>query len=154
MDAWRSAVIAEAETWLKTPWHHNARVRGAGVDCGQHIIGSYIGAGLVEHFETGAYPADWMLHQAQERYLEWVERYLDPVDAPLPGDVAAWRYGHCFSHGAIVVEWPLIIHAYRPEGMVVYGDATKGALAREHLKAGGSAPRAVRFFTIAGRLTP
>lgn len=152
MEAWRAAILAEAETWLLTPWHHKARVKGGGVDCGQYIIASYIGAKLVAHFETGDYPADWMLHRSEERYLGWVEKYLDPVDAPLPGDVVAWKYGHCFSHGAIVVEWPRILHAYRREGAVVWGDGTKGDLAREHLKGGGSAPRDVRFYSIAGRL--
>lgn len=152
MDTWRTAVLDEAKTWLGTRWHHNARVKGAGVDCGQFIIASYINAGLVPHFETGQYPPDWMLHQDGERYLGWVEQYLDPVEAPQPADVVAWRYGKCFSHGAIVVQWPLVIHAYRRERAVVYGDATKGDLSREHLPQGGSAPREVRFYSIAGRL--
>lgn len=152
MDAWRAAILREAESFLGTPWHHEARVKGAGVDCGQLIIACYIASGLVPHFETGSYPADWMLHRSEERYLGWVEQYLDPVDVPGPGDVAAWKYGHCFSHGAIVVEWPRILHAYRRERGVVWGDGTKGELAREHLKDGGSAPREVRFYSIAGRL--
>lgn len=152
MQPWRQAIVDEAMTWLRTPWMHAARVRGAGVDCGQLIIATYIGAGLVPHFETGPYPHDWMLHQEGERYLGWVEQYLDPVDTPQPGDVAAWRFGRCFSHGAIVVDWPFIIHAYRPERAVVYGDASKGPLARQHLPAGGSMARAVRFYSIAGRV--
>lgn len=152
MEAWRTAVIDEAKTWLRTPWHHAARIKGAGVDCGQFIIMTYINAGLVPPFETGDYPADWMLHQEGERYLGWVEKYLDRVDVPQPGDVAAWRFGKCFSHGAIVLDWPLVIHAYRRERAVSYGDATKGELSREHLASGGSAPREVRFYSIAGRL--
>lgn len=152
MDDWRKRVIDEAQTWLRTPWHHNARVKGSGVDCGQFIIACYINAGLVANFETGDYPADWMLHQSEERYLSWVEKYLDPIEVPLPGDVAAWRYGHCFSHGAIVVDWPTMIHAYRRERGVVWGDATKGDIAREHLSEGGSADRPVKFYTIAKRL--
>lgn len=152
MEAWRARIIEEAKTWLRTPWHHAARVKGSGVDCGQLIIGVYINAGLVEHFETGGYPADWMLHQSEERYLGWVEKYLDPVDVPQPGDVAAWRYGHCFSHGAIVVDWPTIIHAYRREKGVVWGDATQGDIGREHKPQGGSEERPVKFYTIAKRL--
>ncbi len=31
---------------------------------------------------------------------------------PLPGDVVLWRFGRCYSHGAIVIEWPTVIHAY------------------------------------------
>ena len=153
LHSWRAAVVAEAQTWLRTPHHHMGRVKGAGVDCGQSIAAAFIGAGLVPDFDTGQYTADWMQHHDEERYLEFVERYLDRIDGPpLPGDVAVWRFGKCFSHGAIVVDWPLVIHAYRPERMVVYGDASTGALAREHLKGGGSAARPVRFYSIAGRL--
>ena len=32
--------------------------------------------------------------------------------APRPGDFVLWRFGHTFSHGAIVVAWPTIVHAY------------------------------------------
>lgn len=31
----RAAVIAEAESWLSTPYHHEARIKGHGVDCAQ-----------------------------------------------------------------------------------------------------------------------
>ena len=31
--ALRAAVVTEAKTWIGTPFHHAARVRGAGVDC-------------------------------------------------------------------------------------------------------------------------
>lgn len=152
LEPWRASIVSAAESWLLTPWHHLARVKGAGVDCGQHLIMSYIEAGLVPHFETGDYPQDWMMNQDAERFLGWIEQYLDPVARPLPGDIAAWRYGKTFSHGAIVIEWPLIVHAYRREGNVCYGDATKGELARMHLSEGGSAPREVVFYSIAKRL--
>jgi cell wall-associated NlpC family hydrolase len=152
MDAWREALLAEGKTWLGTRWHHNARVKGAGVDCGHYIIGSYVGAGLVADFEVGSYPIDWAIHQEEERYLGWVEQYLDPVDVPLPGDVVVYRFGKCYSHGGIVVEWPLILHAYRRERAVVYGDGDRGVLGFEHLAEGGSAPRPRLFYSIAGRL--
>lgn len=152
MDAWREAVIAEAKTWLGTKWHHEARVKGSGVDCGQFILAAFEGAGLVPHIETGHYPADWMLHREEERYLAFVETHLDRVETPKPADVAVWQFGKCFSHGAIVVDWPVVIHAFRPERAVVWGDATKGQLARMHLPEGGSAPRPVRFYSIERRL--
>jgi cell wall-associated NlpC family hydrolase len=145
---WRARLIAEAHTWLHTPWHHAARVRGAGVDCGQLLIACYAGAGLIEPVDTGAYPMDWMLHRDEERYLSWVTRYLDEVDAPEPGDVAAWQVGRCFSHGAVVLQWPNILHAYRPAGGVCLGDATRGPLALQR----SGAARPVRFFSIAARL--
>ncbi len=138
----RAAVVAEAEKWLRTPWHHGARVLGAGVDCGQLLVAAYAGAGLVESFDTGPYPPDYMLHQSDELFLAMVQRWLVETDRPLPGDVAIWKYGRCYSHGAIIKAWPIVVHAYRPEGSVGYGDASKGKLA--------CLP--VRFFTGEGRL--
>lgn len=152
MEPWRARIIAAAEGWLRTPWHHNARVKGAGVDCGQLLIGVYADAGLVPAFSTGPYSIDHMLHSADERFLGFVTAHLDETQTPGPGDVAVWQYGQCFSHGAIVVDWPRIIHAHRPERMVVWGDGTAGALGRWHRPQGGSEPRPVRFFTIANRL--
>jgi len=152
LEPWRAAVIGEAQTWIGTRWHHAARVKGAGVDCGQFIIACYITAGVVPHFETGDYPADWMLHRSEERYLGWVERYLDRIERARPGDVAVWRYGRTFSHGAIVVEWPRILHAYRPERGVVWGDASAGPLAHARMVDGVMVPREVLFYSIAGRL--
>lgn len=152
IEPWRQRVIDSALLWLRTPHRHNTRVMGAGVDCGHHIIDSFVGAGLVPDVQTGVYAADWMLHNTEERYLGFVEQHLDRVAVPLPGDVAVWKFGLCFSHGAIVIAWPQIVHSYRPERGVVLGDATKGLLAREHIEGGGSRPREVRYYSIAGRL--
>lgn len=138
MDAWRTMVVAEAETWLRTPWHHRARVKGAGVDCAQYLVGVYAGAGQIAEFDTGEYPEDWMLHQEEELFLPWIERYMDQVDEPGAGDLVLWRFGRRFSHAAIVVEWPRIIHAYRKEGAVVWGDGSVPELMR----------RARRFYTL------
>ena len=36
--AQRLAVVAEAESWLGTPYHHEARIKGHGVDCVEHQV--------------------------------------------------------------------------------------------------------------------
>ncbi|MBI3223046.1 MAG: hypothetical protein HYZ46_08335 [Nitrosomonadales bacterium] len=128
-DAQRARVIEAAQGWLNTPYHHKARVKGAGVDCAQLLIGVYAEAGLIDPFDTGDYPMDWMLHREEERFLLWLEHYCDVVASPLPGDIAIWRYGRTFSHGAIVTDWPTIIHAWRPAGRVVIGSADEEELA-------------------------
>lgn len=130
----RQAVLAIARTWLKTPWHHRARVKGAGVDCAQILIAVYAEAGLVEEFDTGDYPPDWMMHRSQERFLEFVRQYADQVEAPLPGDLALYFVGRCFSHGAIVTAWPEIIHASNRDRMVCYADGTQGWLAAREVQ--------------------
>lgn len=134
MNPKRQAVLDIARTWLKTPWHHRARVKGAGVDCAQLLIGVYAEAWLVEEFDTGDYPPDWMMHRSQERFLEFVKQYCDPVDAPLPGDLALYFVGRCFSHGAIVTEWPEIIHASNRDRMVCLADGTQGWLAEREVQ--------------------
>jgi cell wall-associated NlpC family hydrolase len=123
-----NTVVIEALTWLNTPYHHQGRVKGAGTDCAMILCEVYEACGLVPHIDPRPYPPDWHLHRSEERYLRWIEDYADKVDEPLPGDVALYQFGRTISHGAIVVEWPTIIHAYRGEG-VVLADGTQGALA-------------------------
>ena len=64
---------------------------------------------------------DWHLHRSAERYLGWVTRYCKKVERaePLPGDIVVYRYGRCISHGALVIGWPEIIHAYLGLGVVL-----------------------------------
>ena len=38
---------------------------------------------------------------------------------PRPGDFAIWLMGRSYSHGAIVAQWPVIIHAFARMGAVV-----------------------------------
>lgn len=120
----RAAIVAEARTWLRTPYHHRARVKGAGVDCAMLLAEVYERVGLIPHVSPLPYPMDWHLHRGEERYLKWVEQYAGSVSQPLPGDIALWRFGRCFSHGAIVVEWPMVIHAIRSERQVSLADAS------------------------------
>ena len=53
---------------------------------------------------------------------------------PQPGDVSVYRVGRCFSHGAIVTEWPFIIHAFRDERAVVITRFDVGRLASKTYK--------------------
>lgn len=126
----QQSVIESARGWLRTPWHHRARIKGAGVDCAQLLIAVYSEAGLIDEFDTGDYPPDWMLHREEERFLSFVTRYADPVDTPEPGDVVIYLVGRCFAHGGIVVAWPEIIHASNRDRKVCLADGTQGWLAR------------------------
>ncbi len=125
----RAAIVAEAATWLRTPYHHQAGVKGAGCDCAFLLIRVFAACGLVPEVDPRPYPPDWHLHRDEERYLGWIRRYAGRIETPLPGDVALWRFGRTVSHAGIVVEWPTIIHAYRGEG-VVLEDAARGRLAK------------------------
>lgn len=133
----RRAVVAEAREWIGTAFHHEARIKGAGVDCLMMLAEVYERAEVVGHIAVPHYPADWHMHREAERYMEGLLTYAREIPAPpLPGDIALFKFGRVFSHGAIVVEWPRLIHAYWAIG-VVWGDATLHPLKG----------REVRFFT-------
>ena len=135
-DPRRAAVVDEAITWLRTPYHHMGRVKGAGTDCLMLLAEVYEACGVVPHVEVAFYPPDWNLHRDAERYLEGLLLYAREIAGlPRPGDVALWRFGRCFAHGAIVIQWPRVIHAWVNAG-VVYADGDQGKLAG----------RPVRFF--------
>ena len=132
----RATVVLEAQGWIGTPFHHAARVKGAGVDCLMLLAEVYQRAGVAGRIEPPFYVPDWHLHRDAERYMEGLLQYARPVDAPDPGDIALFRFGRTFSHGAVVTCWPRLIHAYWNIG-VVWGDATLHPLKE----------RQVRFFT-------
>ena len=120
----RTAVVEEARSWLRTPYHHQGRIKGVGVDCAMLLCDVYHQVGLIPYIDPRPYPVDWNQHRSTERYLEWVEQYARPVSAPQPGDIAVWRFGRCFAHGAIVVEWPTVIHAVLRERSCTTSDAS------------------------------
>lgn len=136
MDPLRSAVIAEAELWVGTPYHHMGRLRGVGCDCLTLLAEIYSRSGVIPQIDIPYYPPDWHLHRGVERYVDGLLDHAHVIDAPSPGDVALFRFGRCFSHGAIVTGWPQLIHAWHAGG-VIRGDATQPLLAR----------REVRFFS-------
>jgi cell wall-associated NlpC family hydrolase len=123
--ALRRAVIDEAMTWLKTPFHHRQCVKGAGTDCANFPKAVYAAIGLIPAIEIEEYPHDWHMHKDKERYLGWVLKFAKILRSGpyLPADFVVWRFGRVFSHGAIVVRWPQIIHAWRHAGMVMLDDA-------------------------------
>ena len=129
----RQAVVEEAKTWLRTPYHHMAQVKGAGVDCVTFLTAVYRIVGLVPEIAIEYYPQHWHLHRGDELYLGGLEKYARLVEEPTVGNIVIYKFGRCFSHGGIVLDWPMIIHAYASAGMVTYGEGDLGELAgREH----------------------
>lgn len=111
-DEERRKVVEETKTWLGTPYISNGAVKGAGVDCGMLLVKVFSDVGLIEPFDPRPYPAQWALHQSAERYLTLIQSYSrEIVGPPLPGDVVLFQFGKCWAHGAIVINWPEIIHA-------------------------------------------
>lgn len=127
VDVRRLALVEAARGWLLTPWHHAARVRGVGVDCAQLVNAVYhaaLGTPLVEV----EYSPDQYLHHGREALLECLDTFARPVPAAQPGDVVVYRFGRAMSHAGIIVDWPQIIHASRPDRMVLLADGEGGHL--------------------------
>ena len=124
----RAAIVAEARSWLDTPYHHNARVKGVGVDCAQLPAAIYHTVGLIPHLEP-EYSPQWMMHRDAEKYLEWVRPYAREItrEELKPGDMVMWKFGRTYSHSAIVIEVPTIIHAVNMAGRVEFGDIERDA---------------------------
>jgi NlpC/P60 family putative phage cell wall peptidase len=115
---WRARVVTEARTWVGTRYHHQADVRGHGVDCAMLLVRVYCDLGLAPPFDPRPYSPQWYLHHTEEKYLGWIERYCHRVAEAAPGDIAMYRFGRAAAHGAIVVDELYMIHAYEPEGCV------------------------------------
>ncbi len=148
----RALVVDEARAWLRTPYHHMGRVKGAGVDCATLLAECYARAGLIPSLDIPFYPLDWHLHRDAERYLGFVLDHATEIDKlPQPGDVALWRFGRCFAHGAIVVDWPLVIHAHAGRGCVLE-DVSKANWLTQLGRGGGTRP--VKFFTLKRWVVP
>ncbi len=68
------------------------------------------------------------MHQMGQRYLEHVLSVCNEAEEPQSGNLVLYHFGKCISQGAIVVEWPNIIHSCI-HLVVILQDGTKGSLA-------------------------
>lgn len=135
----RARVVAEAMSWIGTPYRHRQCVKGrdGGVDCARILAAVYADAGVIDPVDLGAYPTQWHLHHDRELYLEWLQRVgarpLASDEMPLPGDVGVWKFGLTHSHGGIVVEGgadPVVVHSYiKARRGVTLGRASEAPLA-------------------------
>lgn len=115
----REAIMAEAKTWLGTPYHHLAGVKGAGVDCAMLLVEVHKAVGLLPaDFDPRPYAPQWFLHRDEEKFVAHLLSCSKRTTDPQPGDVALYRFGRTAAHGAILLEDDLLIHAYRPSRRV------------------------------------
>lgn len=118
--AQREAVVAEATTWLHTPYHPHGRLKHVGVDCAQILLAIYPALGLGTEVDPGNYAQDWHMNRNEEQYIRWLETAgAVRTSDPQPGDIALFRFGRCFSHGAILVGERNAIHAYVRRGVIL-----------------------------------
>lgn len=133
-DQERASIVAEARTWLATPFAHKARIKGrkGGVDCGQIVAGCFENTGLVPVIETKPYQFQHHLHSSSEDWIAEVTKYAHEIEElnAREGDIVLYKCGRTFSHGGILIErWPgLIIHSRMGCGVEYAHGATNGFL--------------------------
>jgi len=132
----RNNIVRAAKEWLGTPYHHHARVKRAGADCAMFPLAVYQESGVLpREYTPPQYSVQWHLHRSEELYLNEIEKFVVAINTPpRPADFVVFRFGRTYSHGAIVVDWPIVIHAYIPHG-VLLSDALRDGelLGREYI---------------------
>jgi len=126
----RRAFLAEARSWLGTPFRDQGDVKGKNgcVDCAMLLVRSAAAGGLIDPaFDPRPYPPQWHLHREEERFLNVIDAIIAARGRgaekaggtpAVPGDVIVYRVGRCFSHGGIIIENNQVLHAYYKTGHV------------------------------------
>jgi NlpC/P60 family putative phage cell wall peptidase len=116
-------VIAEALSWLGTPYRHQGDRKGVGCDCLGLVRGVWHAVYGEDAEHPGSYSPGWVGQGAGEQLLDSLRRHF--LEKPLadagPGDVLAfrWRPHLPVRHLGIQVEPDAIVHAYEGAGAVV-----------------------------------
>lgn len=119
-------VVAEALSWVGTPYRHQASRKGAGTDCLGLLLGMWRAIYGAEPETVPAYSADWSEPQGREDLLDAAQRHLTakPLAAAAAGDVLLFRMrrGAVAKHLGVQVRLgaaPAFVHAYSGHGVTV-----------------------------------
>ena len=113
----RAAIVAEARSWIGTPYRHQASCKGAGCDCLGLVRGVWRRLYGAEPEAAPPYTPDWAEQSAAETLRDAAARHLDPVEPKesfRAGDVLIFRFRESApaKHAAIASGPASIIHAY------------------------------------------
>ncbi|WP_299962056.1 peptidase [uncultured Roseobacter sp.] len=121
----QQALIAEARSWIGTPYVHQFAVKGAGTDCLGLVRGLWRTLYGAEPEPVPAYSMDWSEPQGEERLWDAALRHFEPkpLEEEAPGDVILFRMRHnaVAKHLGVVANvgaHPSFIHAYARYGVV------------------------------------
>ncbi len=122
----RAAIIAEARSWIGTPYRHQASLKGVACDCLGLVRGVYRFAYGEEPEKAPAYSSDWAEAGREETLYRAALRHLFEVPQAdrQPGDVLLfrWRPNLPMKHCAILVAPGRVVHAYDAAGKVYETD--------------------------------
>lgn len=124
----RAAIIAEALTWEGTPYHHQACVKGVGVDCAMLLVGIARGCGRIPtDWWPVPYSPEWHYHQTTELLEQTIlglgGQKLHTIGEAPPGAILLFRFGagQPMSHAGIVLPGAQLIHAVAPRAVIRHG---------------------------------
>lgn len=114
--ATRAQVLAEARRWLGTPFHHQGRLIGVGVDCVGLVVGvaRALGIGVEDRCGYARLPDGASLAAELQRQLRPL-----PLGRAAPGDVLLLRIRRQPQHVGFLGEAATLIHAYSGADRVV-----------------------------------
>jgi NlpC/P60 family putative phage cell wall peptidase len=110
----REKIIDVAHSWVGTPYHHQARVKGVGVDCAQLMAGIAIEAGIIpaDTELPHDYSPEWHLHNRDEVLIDHLRRFgCVEKEVAEPGDIIGFTIGRAVGHLGILVSADTFIHA-------------------------------------------
>jgi NlpC/P60 family putative phage cell wall peptidase len=112
----RTEIVAEARSWIGTPYLHQASLKGVGCDCLGLLRGVWRALYGAEPELMPAYARDWAEAARGETLAQALGRHLTAVaDAQFtPGDVLLfrWRSGFVAKHAAIATAPDRMVHAH------------------------------------------
>lgn len=145
VSAKRLRIVAAARSWLGTPYHHQASLRGVGCDCIGLVRGVWRELYGDEPEPLPPYDPYWAQQAVGETLAVAAMRHLEArqTSAALPGDVLLfrWRDNLPAAHCAILSEPGWIVHAH--DGAAV-GEVAFTGWWRRHCSHAFSFPELVR----------
>jgi NlpC/P60 family putative phage cell wall peptidase len=112
----RAMILAEARSWIQTPYLHQASNKGIGCDCLGLVRGVWRALYGAEPEALPPYSPDWAERHGAEILLLTARRWLRevPTNQARPGDVLLFRpqANAPAKHCAILGRPDTIIHAY------------------------------------------
>jgi NlpC/P60 family putative phage cell wall peptidase len=118
-----NSIVAEALTWVGTPYRHQGRRKGVGCDCLGLLIGVWEAVYGVAPEQPAPYAADWAEAGGADSFLEAARRHCPekPLSAMAAGDLILfrWRPHLPAKHAAILISPDRFVHAYEGSAVVI-----------------------------------
>lgn len=112
----KARIVAEARSWIGTPYRHQASLKGVGADCFGLVRGVWRAVIGPEPEPVPPYTPEWAEAGGGEALLAAARRHLLAVslDEAAPGDVLLFRFrAHApAKHCAILASSGTMIHAH------------------------------------------